>query len=102
VQPNPPRFLREGDVIEFTAKVTNLSNKPMQGTVALHLSDAIDEMNVDSKFENGKPEQNFELGANESKSYRWRIRVPEEARPILFKTVAVSDKVSDGEQAMLP
>jgi uncharacterized protein YfaS (alpha-2-macroglobulin family) len=102
IQPNPPRFLREGDIIEFTAKVTNQTNKPMQGTVALHLNDAIDETNVDSKFGNEKPEQNFELGANESKSYLWRIKVPEEARPILFKTVAQSEKVSDGEQAMLP
>ena len=25
VQPNPPRFLREGDVLEFTVKVTNQS-----------------------------------------------------------------------------
>ncbi|MFY8073096.1 MAG: alpha-2-macroglobulin family protein [Pirellula sp.] len=102
VQPNPPRFLREGDVIEFTAKVTNLSNKPMQGTAALHLSDAIDESNVDSKFENSKPEQIFELGPEESKSYLWRIRVPEDARPIIFKTIAATDNLSDGEQAILP
>ena len=27
VQPNPPRFLREGDEIEFTAKVSNLTEK---------------------------------------------------------------------------
>ncbi len=26
IQPNPPRFLREGDEIYFTAKVSNLSD----------------------------------------------------------------------------
>lgn len=102
VQPNPPRFLRQGDVIEFTSKVTNLSNKSIQGTVALHLSDAMDESNVDAMFENNKPEQAFELGANESKTYRWLIKVPQDARPITFKTVAATDKMSDGEQAILP
>lgn len=102
VQPNPPRFLRQGDLIEFTAKVTNLSNKPQQGTVALHLSDAIDESNVDAQFENAEPQQAFDLGANESKSYRWQIRVPKDARPITFKTVAATDKISDGEQSILP
>jgi hypothetical protein len=51
VQPNPPRFLRQGDLIEFTTKVTNRSNRVQQGTVALHLTDAIDESNVDAKFE---------------------------------------------------
>jgi uncharacterized protein YfaS (alpha-2-macroglobulin family) len=102
VQPNPPRFLRQGDLIEFTTKVTNRSNRVQQGTVALHLTDAIDESNVDAKFENGKAEQSFELAANESKSYRWRIRVPQDARPITFKTIAATEQLSDGEQAMLP
>jgi hypothetical protein len=102
VQPNPPRFLRQGDLIEFTTKVTNRSNRVQQGTVALHLTDAIDESNVDAKFENGKSEQSFELAANESKSYRWRIRVPQDARPITLKTIAATEQLSDGEQAMLP
>ena len=30
VSPNPPRFFREGDEMEFTAKVSNLSDTPMQ------------------------------------------------------------------------
>src|SRR5262249_5148396 len=28
VQPNPPRFLREADTVEFTVKVSNQSEKP--------------------------------------------------------------------------
>ncbi|PIX42556.1 MAG: hypothetical protein COZ57_21050, partial [Armatimonadetes bacterium CG_4_8_14_3_um_filter_66_20] len=35
VQPNPPRFLREGDVLEFTVKVTNQSATAQKGTVRL-------------------------------------------------------------------
>ena len=34
VQPNPPRFLREGDKIEFTVKVSNQSPTIQKGTVA--------------------------------------------------------------------
>ena len=37
VQPNPPRFLREGDTVEFTVKVSNQSDKPLRGTGAAHL-----------------------------------------------------------------
>ena len=33
VQPNPPRFLREGDTVEFTVKVSNQSDKPQTGRV---------------------------------------------------------------------
>ena len=40
VQPNPPRFLREGDVLEFTVKVTNQSATRQTGTVRLTLADA--------------------------------------------------------------
>ena len=40
VQPNPPRFLREGDVLEFTVKVSNQSASAQQGTVRLTLADA--------------------------------------------------------------
>ena len=28
VQPNPPRFLREGDTVEFTVKVSNQIDQP--------------------------------------------------------------------------
>ncbi len=102
IQPNPPRFLREGDVLEFSAKVSNQSNQSQRGTVALQLMDALDESNVDARFENQSNQQSFELGEKESKTFFWRIRVPEGARPITFKAVAATDKLSDGEQAMLP
>ncbi|MEI8212426.1 MAG: alpha-2-macroglobulin family protein [Planctomycetota bacterium] len=102
VQPNPPRFLRESDVIEFSAKVTNQSNSVQQGKVALQLSDAVTEANLDSAFENSDNEQAFELPASESRSFRWRLKVPEGAKPILFRTIAATDSMSDGEQGMLP
>ena len=32
VQPNAPRFLREGDKMEFSAKIVNLTDKELTGT----------------------------------------------------------------------
>ena len=40
VEPLAPRFVREGDVLEFTVKVTNQSPTRQTGTVRLSLSDA--------------------------------------------------------------
>ena len=37
VQPNPPRFLREGDQLEFTVKVTNMTEKEADRQGAPHL-----------------------------------------------------------------
>jgi hypothetical protein len=102
VQPNPPRFLREGDVLEFSVKVTNQSTAPQSGTVALHLSDAVDLSDLDAAFGNAGAERSFELGPNSSKSIRWKIKVPDGARPVIYKAVAATEKFSDGEEGMLP
>jgi uncharacterized protein YfaS (alpha-2-macroglobulin family) len=102
VQPNPPRFLREGDTIEFSAKVTNQSNQPQLGKVALQLSDAIQDVNVDAMFGNSENEQTFDIPAKESRTFRWKLNVPDGAQPILYQTVAATETMSDGEQGMLP
>ena len=55
VQPNPPRFLREGDVLEFTVKVTNQSATRQTGTVRLTLADARTGKPVDAALGNAAP-----------------------------------------------
>src|SRR5207245_8556957 len=40
VQPNPPRFLREGDLVEFTVKVSNQTTNRQTGKVRLTFDDA--------------------------------------------------------------
>lgn len=102
VQPNPPRFLREGDVLEFSVKITNQSTAPQSGTIGLHLSDAVDLSNLDAAYGNTQAERSFELAPNSSKSLRWKITVPDGARPLIYKAIAATDKLSDGEEGMLP
>src|SRR5205823_8718801 len=41
LQPNPPRFVREGDLIEFTVKVSNQSTNRQSGKVRLAFSNAL-------------------------------------------------------------
>lgn len=102
VQPNPPRFLREGDVIEFTAKVSNLSTEAIAGQVRLQLFDARTLRPVDAELGNIKAEQKFELAAKESKTYAWRLTVPDGVGPLLYRVVAAGPRMSDGEEAHLP
>ena len=52
VQPNPPRFLREGDVLEFTVKVANQSATRQAGSVRLTLAAARTGKSVDRYFGN--------------------------------------------------
>ncbi len=102
VQPNPPRFLREGDIIEFTAKVSNLSTEAIAGQVRLQLFDARTLRPVDAELGNTNAEQKFELAAQESKTYAWRLTVPDGIGPLLYRVVAAGPRMSDGEEAHLP
>jgi hypothetical protein len=102
VQPNPPRFLREGDEIEFTVKVTNTSAAPQRGRVRLQFTNAADDTPADAALGNGQPERALEVPAHASRSYAWRIRVPDGAGVLRYKAVAASGKLSDGEEGWLP
>ena len=102
IEPNPPRFLREGDLLEFSVKVSNQSAQSQAGRVALNLFDARDNQAVDATFGNLAVEQSFEIAAGESKSFQWKLKVPDGAFPIIYKTVGATDKLTDGEEGMLP
>ena len=52
VQPNPPRFLREGDELEFTVKVTNQSATRQSGTVRLSFGNARTGKSIDAYLGN--------------------------------------------------
>ncbi|MFN7140126.1 MAG: alpha-2-macroglobulin family protein, partial [Limisphaerales bacterium] len=102
VQPNPPRFLREGDEVEFTVKVSNQSNAPQTGKVRLTFADGLTGKAVDELLGNVSAEQTFEIPAKESRSYSWRIKAPEELSVLTYKAVGATAKVSDGEEGFLP
>ncbi len=102
VQPNAPRFLREGDTIEFTVKVSNQTDKPQSGKVQLTFNLAQNNQSADKLLDNAKPEQDFEIPAKESRSYSWRIRVPDGCGFLSYKAVGASTTVSDGEEGYIP
>ena len=102
VVPNPPRFVREGDVVEFTVKVSNQSDLPQTGRVRLTFADAGSEASVDAALAHRITEQAFDVPAKESRSYSWRIAVPDGMGFLTYKAVAASAKFSDGEEGFLP
>lgn len=102
VEPNPPRFVREGDVIEFTAKVTNRTDQPQSGKVRLTLADAATAQSADRELGNTAPEQAFTVPAKESRSFTWRLTVPDGAGFLTYKVVGASTSASDGEEGFLP
>ncbi len=102
VQPNPPRFLREGDTLEFTVKVSNQSDSAQQGRIRLTLADAQTLDPADDALGNSQPELPFDIPAKESRSFSWELKVPDGQGFLTYKSVASTGKLSDGEEGFLP
>ena len=103
VFPNAPRFFREGDAIEFTAKVSNLSNETMKGAAVLQLFDALTMQPVDVLLENTRFEVPFEAKAGESAPLMWRLRIPTgKVQAVTYRVIARAGDFSDGEENTLP
>jgi hypothetical protein len=106
VEPNPPRFVREGDIIEFTVKVSNQSAARQTGTVRLTFADARTLKDVTatllSDTRHATPDLSFDIPSKESKSFAWRITIPDGMDFLTYKAVGATDRLSDGEEGNLP
>jgi uncharacterized protein YfaS (alpha-2-macroglobulin family) len=102
VEPNPPRFVREGDTIEFTVKVSNQAARPQVGRVNLAFADAATLLSMDGALGNQAAERDFDVPAGQSRSYSWRITVPDGMGFLTYKAVGASSLASDGEEGFLP
>lgn len=102
VEPNPPRFVREGDTVAFTVKVSNRSAVARKGSVRLTFRDAATLANADPALGNTAADQSFSLAAGASRSFSWRITVPDGAGFLNYKAVGAAGDLSDGEEGWLP
>jgi len=102
VQPNPPRFLREGDMIEFTVKVSNQSPTIQKGAVRLTFNDARTNKRVDSRLGNKVTDLAFEVPAKQSRTFSWKVSVPDDMGVLTYTAIGGTGKVSDGEEGYLP
>ena len=103
VQPNAPRFMREGDNMEFSSKIVNLTEKEITGQVTLELFDAAANTSVDGWFQNIFPSQYFTIEAGQSFAVKFPIQVPFSFnRPLTWRIVAKAGEFSDGEENTLP
>jgi uncharacterized protein YfaS (alpha-2-macroglobulin family) len=105
VQPNAPRFLREGDRMEFSAKIVNLTDKEITGTSQLELLDAGTNKPVDGWFKNVFPNQYFTIPAGQSVAVKFPMEVPSNFNAAMMyriRAITKDNLYSDGEEAALP
>lgn len=105
VQPNTPRFFREGDNVDFSVKVVNMSDTIMKGTAVLELTDAVSGKNVDGWCKNIFPSQHFSVEPGQSLALRFPLTIPVNFNSsIVYRVKAITSNgaFSDGEEAAVP
>ena len=95
VQPNMPRFLREGDKSSIVAKLSNTSDKKVSGNVRMQILDAETQKVVWQKT------QNYSINAEGSATVSFDVQGLKEG-VYINKVVAAGNGYSDGEQHYLP
>jgi len=97
VQPNLPRFVREGDVAVIPSMVMNATDSAMQVTVTTELFNPADgavTLSCDTTLT---------LAAKSSATSAITMRVPQTGSSLIgYRVKAVSGENSDGEQTVLP
>ncbi|MBC8755756.1 alpha-2-macroglobulin [Kordia sp. YSTF-M3] len=104
VLPNAPRFLREGDKIVISSKISNLSEKNLTGEASLLLVDPItgnDLNNVLFDSTSG-PKQSFSVNADGNTQVSWTLEIPQNIQAVQYTIIAKAGEYSDGEQNALP
>ncbi|MEM8907656.1 MAG: alpha-2-macroglobulin family protein, partial [Bacteroidota bacterium] len=103
VLPNPPRFVREGDRIEYTAKVSNLTEQSMSGQATLALFDALTMQPVDILLGNRKASIDFIAEAGQSARLSWELTIPQgQVMALTHRVIAQAGNFSDGEESTIP
>ena len=95
VQPNIPRFLREGDKATIVAKLSNTSDKKVSGNARMQIIDPETNKVVWQKT------QNYSIDAEGSATISFDVQGLKEG-VYINKVVAAGNGYSDGEQHYLP
>ncbi len=102
IQPNMPRFLRQGDEVILSARISNLSEGTIEGVSSIQLLDAISGQDVTKLFCT-VAENNFNVGSKQNVATEWKVSVPLDwSSPLEYKVIARSELISDGEGSVLP
>lgn len=97
-----PRFLREGDTIAVSARLANLADKTLKGTVKLQLFNALNMQPVNLFVSNANAEQNFTVDANSNKAITFHLVIPAELDALTYRLTADAGQFTDGEENTLP
>lgn len=100
IQANVPKLLYEKDVINFAAKVANLTENSISGTSFIEIYD-INGNNITTEIVD-KPTTTFNVKGMSSDYVKWNIAVPENISLLKIRVGANANNKTDIEEHLLP
>lgn len=102
VTPNVPRFFREGDVVEFAAKVSNETEASVSTTTRLRFVDPYTEKDVTDQFGTIAPITSS-INGKSSADVSWKLTVPKGTLTMVAYVIeTTSTTYSDAEKRAIP
>lgn len=102
VEPNEPRFFREGDEFVFTSKVVNMTEKSQDVMVRLKFVDPITEEDVTASF-GTLTAQKITIPANGTQEVMWNLSIPTAKLSLVAYLIeAEGVNFSDAEKKAIP
>lgn len=102
VQTNLPRFMRTGDKVTLTSKVSNLTDKVQKGKAKLQLFDALTMKEVNADFKLVDTETEFTAEPKQSTVVSWNVEVPSDfIGSLILRVSAKAQNHTDGEELTL-
>ncbi|WCO00976.1 alpha-2-macroglobulin family protein [Psychroserpens ponticola] len=113
VIPNAPRFLRQGDDVVISTKISNLTEKELIGQARLILTDATTGQDISYDLivqplefqvmgQHYSANEAFSVNAKGNTQVSWTLKIPNNIDAVQYKILAKAGDYSDGEQSTLP
>lgn len=100
--PNLPRFFREGDKLNLSAKIASLSADSLSGMVRLELFNALTEEPLDELLPSSRSVHAFQLIPKGNVEQRWELDIAKGIEAVRYKIVASAGNFSDGQEGIIP
>lgn len=101
ISANVPRFLREGDTLQLTARVNNLTDQPLTATAGLQLMDALTGQSMAPTM-GQMPTQTITIAPRQSQVARWTLVVPPGLENVTMRVSAQAGTFTDAEEQTVP
>lgn len=102
VMPNVPRFVRQGDQLNFTAKVVNMTETNMKAKVSMAFFDPLTGNSLDLALNESSSKQDLSIDAGQGAAFSEMIQIPYDLQMLGIRITASDGTHMDGEERVIP